>query len=83
MMETVVASGTGTAAQIPGVVVAGKTGTAQHGGASPYAWFICFAPAANPTVAVAVVVENTRPKDTGGVVAAPIARAVMQAVLGK
>jgi peptidoglycan glycosyltransferase len=83
MMETVVASGTGTAAQIPGVVVAGKTGTAQHGGASPYAWFICFAPAANPTVAVAVVVENTQPKDTGGVVAAPIARAVMQAVLAK
>lgn len=83
MMETVVSSGTGTAAQIPGVVVAGKTGTAQHGGASPYAWFICFAPAANPTVAVAVVVENTQPNDTGGVVAAPIARAVMEAALGK
>jgi len=83
MMETVVSSGTGTAAQIPGVVVAGKTGTAQHGGASPYAWFISFAPATNPTVAIAVVVENTQPKDTGGVVAAPIARAVMQAVLAK
>jgi penicillin-binding protein A len=83
MMETVVTSGTGTAAQIPGVVVAGKTGTAQHGGASPFAWFICFAPAANPSVAIAVVVENTTPHDTGGVVAAPIARAVMQAVLGK
>jgi peptidoglycan glycosyltransferase len=83
MMETVVSSGTGTAAQIPGVVVAGKTGTAQHGGASPYAWFIAFAPATNPSVAIAVVVENTQPKDTGGVVAAPIARAVMQAVLAK
>jgi peptidoglycan glycosyltransferase len=83
MMETVVSSGTGTAAQIPGVVVAGKTGTAQHGGASPYAWFISFAPASNPTVAIAVVVENTQPKDTGGVVAAPIARAVMQAVLAR
>ena len=83
MMETVVAAGTGTAAQIPGVVVAGKTGTAQHGGASPYAWFISFAPAANPSVAIAVVVENTQPKDTGGIVAAPIARAVMEAVLGK
>ncbi len=83
MMETVVTAGTGTAAQIPGVVVAGKTGTAQHGGASPYAWFICFAPAANPSVAIAVVVENTTPHDTGGIVAAPIARAVMEAVLGK
>ena len=82
MMETVVTSGTGTAAQIPGVVVAGKTGTAQHGGASPYAWFISFAPAANPSVAIAVVVENTTPHDTGGIVAAPIARAVMEAVLG-
>ena len=83
MMETVVSSGTGTAAQIPGVVVAGKTGTAQHGGASPYAWFISFAPAANPSVAVAVVVENTTPQDTGGIVAAPIARAVMEAVLAR
>jgi peptidoglycan glycosyltransferase len=83
MMETVVRSGTGTAAQIPGVVVAGKTGTAQHGGAAPYAWFISFAPAANPSVAVAVVVENTTPSDTGGIVAAPIARAVMEAVLGR
>jgi peptidoglycan glycosyltransferase len=81
MMESVVRSGTGTAAQIPGVTVAGKTGTAQHGTTSPYAWFISFAPAADPRVAVAVVVENTRPGDTGGIVAAPIARDVMKAVL--
>lgn len=82
MMEGVVNSGTGTAAQIPGVQVAGKTGTAQHGTAAPYAWFIAFAPAANPRVAIAVLVENTQPGDTGGKVAAPIAREVMQAVLG-
>ena len=87
MMEGVVASGTGTAAQIPGVRVAGKTGTAQHGpGAAPHAWFIGFAPADNPQVAVAVLVEdggNLGSEATGGKVAAPIARAVMQAVLGR
>ena len=59
MMETVVTAGTGTAAQIPGVSVAGKTGTAQHAkGAAPHAWFISFAPADDPKVAVAVVVED-------------------------
>jgi peptidoglycan glycosyltransferase len=87
MMELVVQSGTGTAAQIPGVAVAGKTGTAQHAaGASPHAWFIGFAPAQNPQVAVAVVVEDggsIGSEATGGRVAAPIARAVMRAVLGR
>ena len=86
MMEQVVASGTGTAAQIPGVRVAGKTGTAQHGkGAAPHAWFIGFAPAVHPRVAVAVLVEdggNAGSEATGGKVAAPIAREVMRAVLG-
>jgi len=82
MMQTVVQSGTGTAAQIPGVAVAGKTGTAQHGGPAPYTWFISFAPAANPQVAVAVVVENTDPHGTGGTVAAPIAKQVMEAAIG-
>ena len=59
MMVGVVANGTGTAAQISGVEVAGKTGTAQHGpNTTPHAWFIAFAPAQNPVVAVAVLVEN-------------------------
>ncbi|HET8768588.1 penicillin-binding transpeptidase domain-containing protein [Phycicoccus sp. M110.8] len=87
MMQTVVKSGTGTAAQISGVDVAGKTGTAQHAtGAAPHAWFISFAPAEDPKVAVAVVVEdggNAGSEAFGGRVAAPIAKAVMEAVLGK
>ena len=87
MMEAVVASGTGTAAQIPGVRVAGKTGTAQHApGAAPHAWFIGFAPAQDPKVAVAVLVEDggaLGSEATGGRVAAPIAQAVMRAVLGR
>ena len=85
MMVAVVQSGTGTRAQISGVTVAGKTGTAQHGpGAAPHAWFIGFAPAVHPVVAVAVVVEDggsLGSDATGGKVAAPIARAVMEAVL--
>ena len=87
MMELVVASGTGTAAQIPGVRVAGKTGTAQHAeGQAPHAWFVGFAPANDPQVAVAVVVEdggNAGSEATGGRVAAPIARDIMRAVLGQ
>jgi peptidoglycan glycosyltransferase len=86
MMERVVTSGTGTLARIPGVRVAGKTGTAQHGtGEAPHAWFVGFAPAEAPRVAVAVLVEdggNLGSDATGGRVAAPIAKAVMQAVLG-
>jgi peptidoglycan glycosyltransferase len=85
MMEKVVESGTGTLAQIPGTVVAGKTGTAQHGsGQPPHAWFISFAPADDPKVAVAVVVEDggrAGNEAFGGKVAAPIAKAVMEAVL--
>jgi peptidoglycan glycosyltransferase len=87
MMELVVSSGTGTRAQIPGVRVAGKTGTAQHAvGQPPHAWFIGFAPANDPQVAVAVLVENggsSGSEATGGTVAAPIAQAVMRAVLGR
>jgi peptidoglycan glycosyltransferase len=87
MMQQVVANGTGTAAQIPGVPVAGKTGTAQHGeGAHPHAWFIAFAPANDPQVAIAVLVEdggNLGSDATGGKVAAPIARDVMRAILGQ
>jgi peptidoglycan glycosyltransferase len=80
MMQSVVTSGTGTAAQIPGVSVAGKTGTAENQPGQPtHAWFIGFAPAQNPQVAVAVLIEHG---GVGGVTAAPIARQVMQAVLG-
>lgn len=86
MMIGVVQSGTGTAAQIPGVQVAGKTGTAQHGeGQAPHAWFTCFAPAENPRITVAVIVldgGNLGSEATGGQVAAPIAKAVLEAGLG-
>ena len=81
MMELVVESGTGTAAQIPGVRVAGKTGTAETGrpGAND-TWFIAFAPVDNPRVAVAVALSDQA--GTGGATAAPVARAIMEAVLG-
>ncbi|MDN4476095.1 penicillin-binding protein 2 [Demequina sp. SYSU T00192] len=85
MMVGVVESGTGTAAQISGVEVAGKTGTAETGtDERPHTWFVGFAPADNPVVAVAVLVENggsTEGEVTGGRVAAPIARSVMEAAL--
>lgn len=86
IMELVVASGTGTAARIPGVTVAGKTGTAQNvPGQPPHAWFGAFAPADNPQIAVAVVVEHGGGSSdaTGGAVAAPIARAMICALLKK
>lgn len=79
MMQSVVTSGTGTAAQLS-VPVAGKTGSAENVPGRPtHAWFIGFAPADNPQVAVAVIVENG---GTGGTVAAPIARQVMSTALG-
>jgi peptidoglycan glycosyltransferase len=85
MMLKVVQSGTGTEAQISGVQVAGKTGTAEQGvGQPPHAWFTAFAPADNPQIAVAVVVEDGGKAGNeafGGKVAAPIAKAVLQAVL--
>jgi peptidoglycan glycosyltransferase len=81
MMQLVVQGGTGRAAQIPGVAVAGKTGTAETSTNHVYdAWFVCFAPADNPRVAVAVVVEN-QPNGFGGAVAAPIAKAVLEKLL--
>jgi peptidoglycan glycosyltransferase len=90
MMELVVESGTGTRAQIPGIRVAGKTGTAQHGTRAnpepPHAWFTAFAPADDPQVAVAVVVEDGGKAGNeafGGTVAAPIAKRVIEAVLTK
>ncbi|WP_298332160.1 penicillin-binding protein 2 [Haloactinopolyspora sp.] len=87
MMVGVVEDGTGSNAQIDGIEVAGKTGTAQTGRDDPpYAWFTSFAPADEPKVAVAVVIEEApdtaRGDIGGGALAAPIARAVMEAVLG-
>jgi penicillin-binding protein A len=87
MMVSVVQNGSGARAQIDGVEVAGKTGTAQHDpDKPPHAWFISFAPATDPKVAVAVVVEDggvTGSEVGGGRVAAPIAREVMEAVLSR
>lgn len=80
MMLSVVENGSGRAAQIPGVQVAGKTGTAQvREGVPDHNWFIGFAPADDPTIAVAVFVANGG--GTGGDVSAPIARQVLQAYL--
>ena len=85
MMVAVVDNGTATNAQIAGIKVAGKTGTAQSAkGRPPYAWFVSFAPADNPTVAVCVLVQDAgvdRDAISGNGLAAPIAKAVMEAVL--
>jgi peptidoglycan glycosyltransferase len=81
MMISVVQAGTGTAAQIPGVEVAGKTGTAETGVPDVYtAWFVCFAPANDPKVAVAVVLEKQL-NGFGGAVAAPIAKLMLEKLL--
>jgi len=85
MMVQVASSGTGGNGAISGVEVGGKTGTAQSDlKRKPYAWFTSFAPAEDPKVAVAVIVEEAdipRQDIAGGRVAAPIARAVMEAAL--
>jgi peptidoglycan glycosyltransferase len=87
MMVAVVDNGTGQTAQIPGVAVAGKTGTAQSSpDRPPYAWFVSFAPAQTPAVAVAVLVQDAgvaRDQISGSGLAAPIAKSVMEAVIGK
>jgi penicillin-binding protein A len=82
MMSRVVEEGTGTAGALEGVTVAGKTGTAEVGANREFTqpWFICFAPVENPRLAVAVTVERTTGQ--GGTVAAPIAKSVLEAVLG-
>jgi penicillin-binding protein A len=84
MMSRVVEEGTGTAAALSGVTVAGKTGTAEVGTAAQFTqpWFICFAPVEEPRLAVAVTIENQPSGSQGGTVAAPIAKSVLEAVLG-
>ncbi len=79
MMANVVEEGTGTAAALQGISVAGKTGTAEVGTVINQAWFIGFAPAGDPRVAIAVTVERTTGQ--GGTVAAPIAKSVMESLL--
>lgn len=81
-----VASGAATGARIDGVDVAGKTGTAENGGKPYTLWFTGFAPAEDPQVAVAVVVEDGGGRGTSGsgnAIAAPIAKKVIEAVLGR
>jgi penicillin-binding protein A len=85
MMKNVVEEGTGTPAQLGGIDVAGKTGTASIGlpGSNlTQPWFIGFAPIQNPKVAIAVTIEQTQ-GGFGGTVAAPIARTVIQTLLSE
>jgi peptidoglycan glycosyltransferase len=83
LMVDTVNSGTATPAAIPGVEVAGKTGTAQRGnGLPPYAWFTSFAPAHDAKVAVAVMIQSAPGKEiAGGLLGGPVAKAVMEAIL--
>ena len=78
IMKDVVEKGTGQAAKIENISVAGKTGTAEIKGKSPHAWFIAFAPVEDPEIAVSVIVENG---GTGGAKAAPIARKLIETAL--
>ena len=80
MMVQVVKRGTGTAAALPNVTVAGKTGTATNPAGRSHAWFVAFAPAEAPVVAVAIIVENV---GYGGTYAAPIARNVLRVALAR
>ena len=87
LMVTTVEDGTAFAGAIPNVEVAGKTGTAQSGieGKPPYAWFTSFAPADDPQVAVAVMIQKAPGTEegeiAGGALGGPIAKAVMEAVI--
>ncbi|MDX6280006.1 MAG: penicillin-binding protein [Kribbellaceae bacterium] len=87
MMVDVVKNGTGKPAQINGIDVAGKTGTAQSAkDRPPYAWFTSFAPANDPQIAIAVIIEDAgvaRDDIAGGKLAAPVAKKMMEAVLGR
>ena len=86
MMKAVVSDGSGKGAQIPNVSVAGKTGTAEDDPRSPTLWFTAFAPADDPEIAVAVVLENegqSTNESTGGALASPIAAKILQAAISK
>jgi len=81
VMQATVAAGAGAAAQVEGVAIAGKTGTAESGpDREPDAWFIVFAPAENPIIAIAVLVERG---GLGGYAAAPVARPILEAALAR
>ncbi|KXL52752.1 penicillin-binding protein A [Anaerotignum neopropionicum] len=77
MMVSVVENGTGSAASIKGVTVAGKTGTAENATGNDHSWFVGFAPAEDPKVAVAVLIENSNAYGS----ATPIAGKVIQEAL--
>jgi peptidoglycan glycosyltransferase len=79
MMQSVVQEGTGTAAAVSGIDVAGKTGTAEISNGVNQAWFIGFAPADDPRIAIAVTVERT--SGFGGPTAGPIFKSVAEAIL--
>ena len=86
LLVSTVDNGTASPAAIPGISVAGKTGTAQSGidDVAPYAWFVSFAPADDPQVAVAVMIESAdipRGEIAGGQLGGPIAKAVMEAII--
>jgi peptidoglycan glycosyltransferase len=80
LMVAVVSRGTGTSAALPGITVAGKTGTATNPHGLAHSWFVAFAPADAPRVVVAVIVENA---GYGAAVAAPIARDVLRVALAR
>ena len=72
--------GTGLAARLPNITVAGKTGTAQNTFGQDHAWFVCYAPAEDPRIVLALLVENA---GHGGSIAAPIAKRILQAFFEK
>jgi peptidoglycan glycosyltransferase len=78
MMQKVVTEGQLTVAKVPGVKVAGKTGTAESGNGAPHSWWISFAPADDPKIAVCAMVENG---GRGDLAALPIADRVVEAYL--
>jgi penicillin-binding protein A len=80
MMQSVVQEGTGTAAAVSGIDVAGKTGTAEISSGVNDAWFIGFAPATDPKIAIACIVEHT--SGFGGPTCGPIFKAVAETILG-